>query len=203
VFLYAFSLAFTAGLFELAGRFAVAKLLQRNLNYKRALAAGLGHGGIEAILLVGMTYVNNLIYIVMINSGTFDALIAQAAGDQLILSQLEMIRTQLLATPGVLFALGGYERLLAMISQAAMSMVVCYGVAHRKVLPSILICLGIHTLLDCTAGISLLAGNGLSQTAAYAIIYTILTAAAVLSIGILKSIGRRWAETEVAHDSEE
>ena len=61
LFLYAFSLAFTAGLFELAGRFAVAKLLRKNLTFKRSLAAGLGHGGIEAMVLVGMTYVNNLI----------------------------------------------------------------------------------------------------------------------------------------------
>ena len=79
-FAYAFCLAFTAGLFELAGRFAVAKLMAKNLTFRRSLAAGLGHGGIEAILLIGMTYVNNLIYIVMINSGYFDYLIAQTAG---------------------------------------------------------------------------------------------------------------------------
>ncbi len=42
LFLYAFSLAFTAGLFELAGRFAVAKLMQKKLTWKRSLAAGLG-----------------------------------------------------------------------------------------------------------------------------------------------------------------
>lgn len=68
-FIYAFGLAFTAGLFELAGRYAVAKLMEKKLTWKRSLAAGLGHGGIEAILLIGMTYVNNLIYIAMINTG--------------------------------------------------------------------------------------------------------------------------------------
>ena len=68
LFLYAFSLAFTAGLFELAGRFAVAKLMRKRLTCNRALAAGLGHGGIEAILIVGITYINNLIYIFMMNS---------------------------------------------------------------------------------------------------------------------------------------
>ena len=70
-FLYAFSLAFTAGLFELAGRFVVAKLMQKNLSCNRALAAGLGHGGIEAMILVGITYLNNILYIFMINNGTF------------------------------------------------------------------------------------------------------------------------------------
>jgi uncharacterized membrane protein YhfC len=56
-FVYAFSLAFTAGLFELAGRLVVAKLIGHDLNFKRSLAAGLGHGGIEAMFLIGMTYV--------------------------------------------------------------------------------------------------------------------------------------------------
>ena len=67
LFLYSFGLAFTAGLFELAGRFAVAKLMEKRLTWKRSLAAGLGHGGIEAILLIGMTYVNNLVYIFLIS----------------------------------------------------------------------------------------------------------------------------------------
>ena len=49
LFLYAFSLAFTAGLFELAGRYGVAKILQKKLTYKRALAAGLGHGVCQAV----------------------------------------------------------------------------------------------------------------------------------------------------------
>ena len=77
-FLFAFALAFPAGLFELAGRFVVAKLMQKNLNYHRALAAGLGHGGIEAMILVGITYLNNILYIFMINSGTFDAVVSEA-----------------------------------------------------------------------------------------------------------------------------
>ena len=39
-FLFAFALAFTAGLFELAGRFVVAKLMQKNLNYLPVHGAG-------------------------------------------------------------------------------------------------------------------------------------------------------------------
>lgn len=198
LFLYAFSLAFTAGLFELAGRFAVAKLLQKNLNYRRSLAAGLGHGGIEAILLVGMTYVNNLIYIAMINTGSFDALLAQSASaGESVVAQLELIRTQFLTSSPFLFLLGSFERILAMIAHAAMSMVVCYGVAHRKVLPSLLVCLGIHTFIDLTAGITLV----MSQNTAYVIIYAILIAVAVISLLILKKIRRCWKETEVFHDA--
>ena len=190
LFLYAFGLAFTAGLFELVGRFAVAKLLEKKLTWKRSLAAGLGHGGIEAILLIGMTYINNLIYIVMINSGYFDTLVAQTAGLGIDVSQLELIRTQFVGgTAPAMFLLAGFERLLAMTGHTAMSVLVCYGVAHKKVGICVLLCLGIHTLMDLTAGLSLV----LPQNVAYPVIYAVLTVTAAVSIVILKNIHRRWA----------
>lgn len=192
-FIYAFGLAFTAGLFELVGRFVVAILLEKNLTLKRSLAAGLGHGGIETILLIGMTYVNNLIYIVMINSGYFDTVIAQTAGLGMDVTQLEMIRTQLVGMAPYMFLLAGYERLLAMIGHLAMSVLVCYGVRHKKIGICVLLCLGIHTLMDLTAGISLV----LPQNIAYPVIYVILTVMAVVSVVILKNIGRRWNERGV------
>jgi len=198
LFGYAFSLAFTAGLFELAGRFAVAKILRRNLTYRRSLAAGFGHGGIEAMILIGMTYVNNLIYIVMINSGAFDTMITQTAAMGVDVAQLDLIRTQLISTSPLLFALAGFERILAMIGHTAMSLVVCYGVSHQKTAPCLLICLCIHTLMDLAAGISLV----LPQNIAYPIIYTIHTAMAAISLALIAEIRRRWNK-EVSHDPEE
>ena len=195
-FLYAFSLAFTAGLFELAGRFVVAKLLQKNLTYKRALAAGLGHGGIEAMILIGITYLNNILYILMINGGTFDAVVNEAVTAGVDVSALLLLKDQLISTSPALFLLAGFERILAMTGHTAMSLLVCYGVYTRKPLTAALICLGIHTLMDLTAGISLLIGNGLSQTVAYMVIYTILVIMAVLSAVIIRKIFRSWKETE-------
>lgn len=197
LFAYVFSLAFTAGLFELAGRFAVAKLMKKKLTQNRAIAAGLGHGGIEAMVLIGMTYVNNLIYIFMINSGSFDALIAQSAGNELMLSQLELIRTQLLGTAPALFLLAGFERVLVMTAHLAMSMLVCYGVAHKKALPCALVCLAIHTFIDLTAGLTLV----LPQSVSYPIIYAILTVVAAFSLYVIRELCRRW-QKEVPHDPE-
>jgi len=188
LFLYSFVLAFTAGLFELAGRFAVAKLMEKRLTWKRSLAAGLGHGGIEAMLLIGMTYVNNLIYIGMINSGYYDTLIAQTAGMGVDVTQLELVRTQLIGMSPAMFLLAGFERLLAMTGHLAMSVLVCYGVAHKKVGICVLLCLGIHTLIDLTAGISLV----LPQHIAYPIIYAILVVMAAVSAVILRNICKRW-----------
>ena len=81
---YGFSLAFTAGLFEVVGRYAVARMLQKNLTYRRALAAGLGHGGIEAMIITGLAYISNLVFVVMLQTGGFEATLAQttaAGGD--------------------------------------------------------------------------------------------------------------------------
>ncbi len=196
-FLFALGLAFTAGLFELAGRFVVAKLMRKNLTYQRSFAAGLGHGGIEAMLLVGITYINNIIYILMINAGTFDAMVNEAAKTGLDVSALWQLKDQFLNTSPALFLLGGFERLLAMICHLAMSMLVCYGVHTGKVAKCALICIGIHTMIDLTAGISLLIGKELSQGAAYGIIYAILTAAAVLSLFIIRKISQAWQNSEV------
>lgn len=200
-FLYVFAMAFTAGLFELAGRFVVAKVMHKksNLSCARGFAAGLGHGGIEAMLLVSMTYLNNILYIFMINSGTFDGLVAQSAQTGVDVSALWQIKDQLLNANPALFLLGVYERILAMICHLAMSLMVCYGIHTGKPLKSSLICLIIHTMIDLSAGINMLAGTVLPQTAAYVIIYSLLTVTAILSVLIILNIRRRWPKTEVNH----
>ena len=199
--LYGFGLAFTAGLFELAGRYAVARVLKKNLTYRRALAAGLGHGGIEAILITGLAYLSNVVILVMLQTGGFDAVLTQT-GDA---SQLLAARDALVNTHWALFLLAGYERLLAMTCHVTMSMMVCYGVHTNRVLPWTLACLGMHTCMDFIASISLFIGRGLTLAAAYTIIYILLTAITILSILILKNIRARWvAETaqEVPYDSQ-
>ena len=198
---YGFGLAFTAGLFELAGRYAVARCLKKNLTCRRALAAGLGHGGIEAILITGLAYLSNVVILVMLQTGGFDAVLTQT-GDA---SQLLAARDALVNTHWALFLLAGYERLLAMTCHVAMSMMVCYGVHTNRVLPWTLACLAVHTCMDFIASISLFIGRGLTLAAAYTIIYILLTAVTVLAIVILKTIRTRWAaETvqEVPYDTQ-
>ncbi len=185
--IYSFVLAFTAGLFELAGRFIVAKLMSKKLTFKRSLSAGLGHGGIEAMLLTGMTYANNLIFIMMINIGVFDKLIVNISELGADVSQLEMIKTQLISMAPAMFLLAGLERLLAMTSHVAMSVLVCYGVAHKKTWICALVCLGIHTAIDMTAGITLV----LPQNVAIPIIYSILTVISAVSVVVLIKLRRK------------
>lgn len=53
--LYAFLLSLSAGLFEELGRYITMKYLLRNMNIKDSIVFGIGHGGIEAILFVGIS----------------------------------------------------------------------------------------------------------------------------------------------------
>ena len=76
---YVAILAFTAALFELIARVIGANILKKKRSYEVAFGAGLGHGGIEAIVLIGMTYINNLLYSAMINTGAFDAMVESTA----------------------------------------------------------------------------------------------------------------------------
>ena len=201
---YSLALAFTAGLFEVVGRYASARCLKRNLTYRRALAAGLGHGGIEAIIITGLAYVSNLVLLVMLKTGNLDALIVQttaAGGDA---SALLTAKDALMNTSWILFYLAGFERLLAMICHAAMSMLVCYGVHRGKAAPT-LFAFAMHVGMDSVAGISQMIGRGLTLAQGYTIIYILLTAFTVLAVLILKNIRARWdAEEaqEVPYDSQ-
>ena len=191
--LYVLLLGFSAGLFEVIGRFAVAKIMSKNLTYERGIAAGLGHGGIEAILLVGMTYINNLLYTAMINSGTFDTLVQQTAAMGVDVSSLHTVKASLVSTAPYLFALAGYERVLTMICHVAMSLLVCYFVAKKQTLKGVVISLILHTILDSASGlISGLStpymGSVISQNTGYVLIYSFLTIMAVVCVFIIRGL---------------
>lgn len=206
--LYALALGVTAGLFEFAGRFAVAKRMEKKgrLNYPTALAAGLGHGGIEAIVLLGITYINNLVLMYLIQTGGFDNLVAQTAAAGADVSQLAAAKDLLLSTPSFLFFLGGLERLLAMTAHVGMSMVVCRTVYVKRAGLGAAICIGYHTLIDTACGlVNMLAapqlGSRISQNTSYLIIYPMLTACAVLALYVVRRIRRDWNPVqEETHD---
>lgn len=59
-----------AGVFEEVGRFCAFKLVLRGQRERiTALSYGIGHGGGEAFLLLGMTYINNLILMFTLSNG--------------------------------------------------------------------------------------------------------------------------------------
>ncbi len=197
--LYCLILAFTAALFEVIARLGVAKILQKKINFEQGVAAGLGHGGIEAILLVGMTYVNNLLYAIMINTGTFQGMIQDAlrGGGPEVAEQLIVVMDSLVETPSYLFYLAGYERILCLIFHTAMSLLVCYLVYKKKAFLGVGIAFAMHFLVDFVSPLisgltTIYPGNIISQGTAYVIIYTFLTVVAVASMIVIIMIGKKW-----------
>lgn len=123
LFAYAVYGGFAAGLFEETGRYlAMRFLMKKTLNKQESLMYGAGHGGIEAILLVGLTYINNLSASVMINSG------AAAQLPPELLAQL----SPLLVTPWWVFLMGGLERVSAIVLHLCLSYLVYRAVKDRR-----------------------------------------------------------------------
>lgn len=196
---YTLSLAFTAGLFEVVARYVVAKLLKKKQCYEVAVGAGLGHGGIESIVLIGMTYINNILYSFMINSGYFREVTYQMENTGLDLTSLLSVEYQLINTPPVTFLLAGYERILTIILHVAMTVIVFYFVYKGKDFVGIILCLLIHTLIDLVPGIStstvdylIQKGISLPDATIYIVIYALLTIMAIAGIIITASIRKKW-----------
>lgn len=187
---YAIFLGFTAGLFEVMGRVCVASILSERLTFERGVAAGLGHGSVEAILLVGITYISNLLYATMINNGTYDSVIEETLAAGADAAGLYAAKSALTDTPAYVFGLAGFERILTMICHLALSLVVCYFVAKKQTMKGVIISLAFHTVLDTGSGI--LSGLGtaflkdaVTQNTVYVLTYAfmiLLTALAVLAI---------------------
>jgi len=99
---YFLFMSFTAGLVEEPARYIVFSILKQRRSFTDGLSYGIGHGGIEAILLVGITYISNLFLSLAINSGNLGAL-----GSQLP----STVISALTDTPSYLFAVAGIERI--------------------------------------------------------------------------------------------
>ena len=192
---YALGLAFTAGLFELSGRFFGARALRKELTFRKAVIMGLGHGGIEAIILVGQLYLQNVCFILSMMTGALDAQIAGLTAAGTDVSQLLTMQQSVLETGAGLFLLAGLERILAMICHTCMTTMVCFGVAKGKAGKMCLSCLLVHFLLDCTPAFSLMMQN---QTLAYSIIFSLLVVIAALCLWILKKLSLWWKEENVS-----
>ena len=142
-YLYAFALALTAGLFETTGRLLVLKFgLSKKLSYMTGLTAGAGHGGIESIMIVGMTYINNLVISLMINSGQLATLIP---GNP---EMAESIRKSLVETTPDLFLMAGFERVFTMVFQIALSVLMTLLIMKKHAVLGFFLVTLLHFAVD-------------------------------------------------------
>ncbi len=159
ILFYALYGGLAAGVFEETGRYLVMKHMMKRLhdNSHNALMFGVGHGGIELIVIFGITMVNNLVYSILINSGQIETVMAGL--DEAQKAALETVVSQLVGTGFGTFLLGTLERVAAVALHIALSAIVWRAAVNgKKVMYPLAI--GIHFLFDFVAGI--LSGNGIS-----------------------------------------
>jgi uncharacterized membrane protein YhfC len=136
-----------AGIFEETGRLIAFKFfLKKHRQWKDGFGYGIGHGGIEAMLLAGFAAINNLVYSLAINKGNFDSLI----GSKLPPDTAEQLKNSLINSHWTLFLISGIERCFAIAIQIGLSILVIYAVKNRKYIYYLLAIL-IHGLIDFPA----------------------------------------------------
>ncbi|MBS4200759.1 YhfC family intramembrane metalloprotease [Bacillus sp. FJAT-49732] len=138
-----------AGIFEETGRFIMMKFaLKKYREWKDGLAFGLGHGGMEAILLVGVNSIVMIVFAFMINNGTFDSLLMSDQTKE----AMTPIKDQLTNGSSFIILLGGIERLSALSIHLGLSILVMYAIRSRKILFFFLAII-IHAVFDFPAAL--------------------------------------------------
>ena len=119
-----------AGIFEETGRFLSMKFLMKKEPSEPlpGIAYGAGHGGMEMLIIFGITMIGNLVFSAMINSGQTDVLFSKASGEAA--GQLQAQLDQLQALGAGTLLIGLWERFSALILQVGISLIV--WVAVRK-----------------------------------------------------------------------
>ncbi|WP_225220869.1 YhfC family intramembrane metalloprotease [Bacillus norwichensis] len=137
-----------AGIFEETGRYIMMKYaLKKHREWKDGLAFGLGHGGIEAILIVGINSVVMIVFAVMINNGSYDVFITGAAAEA-----LAPIYEQLTGSASFIQLFAGIERLGSLTIHMGLSILVLYGIKKGKK-TYLLYAILLHAVIDFPAAL--------------------------------------------------
>ena len=131
MWLYALYGGLMAGLFEETGRLTAMKFFMKDPDKKNAIMYGIGHGGIEAILVTGLNMISNLVTSMMINAGSLESILAPLGDErQTLLTQLSALWTE----PSWKFYMAGMERVSAVMLHIVLSYLVYMAVKNQKII---------------------------------------------------------------------
>jgi uncharacterized membrane protein YhfC len=138
-----------AGIFEETARFIAFNVLKKKYSgIGTGLAYGIGHGGIESILIAGISMINAVVVSIIINMGNIETIAGKLQGDQLT-AMISQVGT-LIASAPYMFLISGFERLMAISIQLSLSVIVFYSVYNKKFYLFPLAIL-IHAIIDIPA----------------------------------------------------
>ena len=155
--LWGFVVGLFPGVFEETGRLVAFKtVLRKRKNRETGISYGIGHGGIEVMLILGLTYITNIAYAVMINTGVYGNLIAQVAAQAP--EQVEQgytVAAQLAAFSAGDLAIGVVERIFAFMFHTGASILVFYACKDKKKFWLYPLAILLHTAMDSLAGLKM------------------------------------------------
>jgi uncharacterized membrane protein YhfC len=138
-----------AGLFEEVGRYLGMRLLVRPTgNPGTAVAYGIGHGGIEAVLIGTIAAAQLFLFATMLNAGRLETALAPALAPDAVAH----LRATLEHLSIVTVMSGAVERLIAVLIQIALSLVVWRAVERRH-FGILALAVALHALIDFPAGL--------------------------------------------------
>ncbi len=145
--------ALLAGVFEECGRYITFRYVLANHTAKEtAVTFGIGHGGIECILITGISMIPNLAYAFLINEGSMATIMQELpAADA---AALQMVVDSLTSADFMTFAWGIWERVFALILHISLSVLVFAAVKMKSRFHFLFpLAILLHTLADIPAGL--------------------------------------------------
>lgn len=167
-------LTLTSGLFEEGARYIVLRWAAKGVRvWKEGIFYGVGHGGVEAILLIGGAAISNII--LLATAETVLAQLGQMSPEQAAAVQTQIDAVQTLAWPVI--AMSIWERATAIVLHIGLSLLVLLGVVRRDFRP-VLAAMLIHAAFNAVALLVLRYTNALTVEIA-------LTVAALLPLWLI------------------
>ena len=154
VVLYVIYAATVAALFEETGRYLAFRfVLTKHPNKEAAVTYGIGHGGIECILVLGVTYIQYYAYGQLINNGSMDKMLSAYKDSSQSVDALNQLITNIKGVTQMTCYMADLERISAMMVQVALSILVFQAVyvAGKKYMYWVAVAL--HFLMDVPAAL--------------------------------------------------
>ena len=140
-----------AGVFEETGRYLAFRFpLRRYYERVNAVAYGIGHGGFEAMVTLGASYVMNLVLLTYIHAGNYPAATALAGGSAQKLAELMAALGAI--TPGTCL-LVMLERVSALALHIALSIFVFLAARDKRQRSYFPFAIALHAIADMPAAL--------------------------------------------------
>lgn len=153
IFTYVLYGCLAAGLFEEAGRYVAFRFMMKENDPKEtAITYGLGHGGIEMILLVSLSLVSSFIFAMTINKLGIDEMI-KGMNDESMIETVKQMIVSLNAYGMKDVCLTIIERTSAMILHVSCSIFVFKAVRNKN-FKYMLIAFGFHFVMNIPAALA-------------------------------------------------